>query len=170
MRKCVKRKQPRSSRYLRAGNVHSGGVESVLHLSCVVHLQNIVPTELDVVWQLAVLEEVHHECHLTNRSTCTIKTSHSLCNTSAADQTCWPTRSSDITLPFFRTQTASDSTQTAVWILKQTRTVTLISFRLLQAWRASKDTMRKLIMSHHGFKRQNRTSQHQWSIWPGDVN
>jgi len=43
----------------------------MLDLSRVVHLQNVISTEIDVVRQLAVLKEVHHECHLANRSACT---------------------------------------------------------------------------------------------------
>jgi len=43
----------------------------MLDLTCVVHLKNVISTKLDVVWQLTVLKEVHHECHLANWSACT---------------------------------------------------------------------------------------------------
>ena len=56
--------------HLCAGNVHSGGVKTMLDLSGVVHLENVVSTKLHIIGQLAVLEEVHHECHLTDRPTC----------------------------------------------------------------------------------------------------
>jgi len=56
--------------HLCAGNVHSGGVKTMLDLSSVVHLQNVVSTKLDVVGQLAVLKEVHHKRYLPYRPTC----------------------------------------------------------------------------------------------------
>ena len=55
--------------YLSAGNIHSGGVEAVFDLRRVVHLQNIASTILDIVGQLTVFKEVHHERHLPDRST-----------------------------------------------------------------------------------------------------
>ena len=35
--------------YLGAGNVHSSGVKSMLNLSCVVHLKDVISTKLDIV-------------------------------------------------------------------------------------------------------------------------
>jgi len=58
------------SYYLCAGNIHSSGIESMLDLSRVVHLKDVVSTKLNVVRQLAVLKEVNHERHLANWSSC----------------------------------------------------------------------------------------------------
>jgi len=54
--------------YLSACNIHPCRVEAVFDLRRVVHLKNIISTELDVVGQLAVLKEVHHERHLAHWS------------------------------------------------------------------------------------------------------
>ena len=50
--------------YLCTCYVHSSCVEPVLHLVCVVDLQNVIPTKLHIICLLGVLKEIHWERNL----------------------------------------------------------------------------------------------------------
>lgn len=58
------------SPHLGVGHVHAGGVQPVLYLLRIVHLQEIIPTKLHIRQLLVVLKEVDGECHLARCAGC----------------------------------------------------------------------------------------------------
>lgn len=56
--------------HLGVGHIHASGIQPVLYLLRVVHLQEVIPTELHVAQLLVVLEEVDGEGHLAGGAGC----------------------------------------------------------------------------------------------------